>query len=364
MTQTNLQGLANTGVSVWSDQISRSMLDSGELARRIAQDAVTGVTSNPTIFANAIVETSDYDDELASLQGAGTEPGEIVKTLMASDLKRACDALAGIHRSSDGTDGFVSVEVSPTLADDVDATVAEARDWVKQIDRPNLLVKVPATPEGVPAIEQLTAEGISINITLIFSLPRYREVMNAYLSGLGRFTADGGDVSTVASVASFFVSRFDTEVDRRLEEIATEEATSLLGVTAVANARVAYGDYQEMFSTDRWRALEAKGARHQKPLWASTSTKNPDYDDLMYVTGLVAPGTVNTMPLDTIDAYQDHGDPSPEPFGEADIAAARGDLQRLQDVGVDYADVVLTLEEEGVDKFAKSWHQLLDRVAG
>lgn len=364
MTQSNLQGLANTGVSVWSDQISRSMLDSGELARRIAEDSVTGVTSNPTIFANAIVETSDYDDELASLQSAGTEPKEIVKTLMARDLSRACDQLLGVHQATNGTDGHVSVEVSPTLANDTGATIVEARDWAKQISKPNLLIKVPATPEGVPAIEQLTAEGISINITLIFSLERYAEVMNAYLSGLETFQAAGGDISSVASVASFFVSRFDSEVDRRLEEIGDDEALSLRGVTAIANARAAYGEYLKVFGSDRYRALEAAGARPQKPLWASTSTKNPDYDDLMYVSGLVAPGTVNTMPLGTIDGYQDHGDPSPEPFGETDIAAALVDLQRLQDVGVDYADVVLTLEEEGVDKFIASWKQLLDRVSG
>lgn len=364
MTQSNLEGLAKAGVSVWSDQISRSMLDSGELARRIDQDAVTGVTSNPTIFANAIVETSDYDDELASLQSAGTEPEEIVKTLMARDLSRACDQLLGVHQATNGTDGHVSVEVSPTLANDTDATILEARDWAKQISKPNLLIKVPATPEGIPAIEQLTAEGISINITLIFSLERYAEVMNAYLSGLETFDAAGGDVSTVASVASFFVSRFDSEVDRRLEEIGDDEALALLGVTAVANARAAYGEYVKVFSSDRYRDLEAAGARPQKPLWASTSTKNPDYDDLLYVTGLVAPGTVNTMPLDTIDAYQDHGDPSPVPFDAADIAAALVDLQRLQEAGVDYQDVVLTLEEEGVNKFIASWQQLLDRVAG
>jgi transaldolase len=338
------------------------MLDSGELQRRIDQDAVTGVTSNPSIFAKAITGSDTYDDEIAQLKSAGTPTEEIVKSLMATDLTRACDVLAQIHQRTSGTDGHVSVEVSPTLASDTEATVSEARDWVKQIDRPNLLVKVPATPEGIPAIEQLTAEGISINITLIFSLPRYREVMNAYLTGLERFNADGGDVSGVASVASFFVSRFDSEVDRRLEEIATEEADSLLGVTAVANARVAYGDYLEVFSSERWARLEAIGARPQKPLWASTSTKNPAYSDLLYVEELVAPGTVNTMPLETIDAYQDHGSLNPKPFGDGEMAQALIDLARLQDVGVDYADVVQTLEDEGVEKFTNSWNELLEDI--
>ncbi len=362
MTHSNLHGLSAAGVSVWSDQISREMLDSGELQRRIDEDAVTGVTSNPSIFAKAITESDTYDDHIADLKSAGTPTEEIVKSLMAADLTRACDALADVHQRTLGTDGHVSVEVSPTLASDTEATIAEARDWVKQIDRPNLLVKVPATPEGIPAIEQLTAEGVSINITLIFSLPRYREVMNAYITGLERFAADGGDVSQVASVASFFVSRFDSEVDERLAELETEEADSLLGVTAVANARVAYGDYLELFSSERWKKLEAIGARPQKPLWASTSTKNPAYSDLLYVEDLVAPGTVNTMPLETIDAYQDHGNPIPQAFTEHDIERARLDLARLQDVGVDYADVVQTLEDEGVEKFTQAWNELLQDV--
>ncbi len=362
MTQTNLHGLAEAGVSIWSDQISREMLDSGELHRRIDEDFVTGVTSNPSIFAEAITGSDTYDNEITELKAAGTPTEEIVKSLMAADLMRACDALAPVHQRTKGTDGHVSVEVSPTLASDTEATVAEARDWVKQIDRPNLLVKVPATLAGIPAIEQLTAEGISINITLIFSLPRYREVMNAYLTGLERYASDGGDVSQVASVASFFVSRFDTEVDGRLEKIENEAADSLLGITAVANARVAYGDYLAVFSSERWTKLETMGARHQKPLWASTSTKNPAYNDLLYVEDLVAPGTVNTMPLETIDAYQDHGDPSPEAFADQDIENARLDLVRLQDVGIDYADVVQTLEDEGVEKFIQAWNELLQDV--
>ncbi|MFV1961484.1 MAG: transaldolase, partial [Acidimicrobiia bacterium] len=296
MTNSNLHGLAAAGVSVWSDQISKAMLDSGELARRVEQDAVSGVTSNPTIFAGAIVGSDDYTARLQDLKSDDTPTEEIVKSLMGDDIKRACDVLADIHLSTEGRDGFVSVEVSPTLAADTEATVAEARDWVKQINRPNLLVKVPATPEGVPAIRRLIGEGISVNVTLIFSLRRYAEVIDAYLSGLDQFNQAGGDLSTVASVASFFVSRFDSEVDKRLDSLNSTRAQALKGVTAVANARVAYGQFINEFGSTRYGMLAGKGARPQKPLWASTSTKNPAYSDLLYVEGLVAASTVNTMP--------------------------------------------------------------------
>lgn len=363
MTTSRIHGLATTGVSVWSDQISRAMLDSGDLALRVERDAVTGVTSNPTIFAGAVVGSSDYDEQLHDLKSAGVPTEEIVKNLMSADIQRACDQLLGVFHGTGGGDGFVSVEVSPTLAGDSEATVAEARDWVKQISRPNLLVKVPATPEGVPAIRALTGEGISVNVTLIFSLQRYAEVVDAYLSGLEDFRAAGGDLSTIASVASFFVSRFDSEVDPRLEALGTDEALALRGVTAVANARVAYGMFQDWFESDRFRSLASDGAWQQRPLWASTSTKNPAYPDLLYVESLVAPDTVNTMPLATIDAYQDHGDPSPAPFTEADIQAARQDLDRLGAVGIDYDDVVRVLEYEGVEKFTKSWLELLEKVS-
>ena len=362
MPKSNLHGLANTGVSVWSDQISRSMLDSGELARRIEEDAVSGVTSNPTIFAKAIVGSSDYDEQLRELKSAGTPTEEIVKTMMADDIMRGCDVLSVVHKEAKGMDGFVSVEVSPLLADETDATVAEARDWVKQINRPNLLVKVPATPEGIPAIRRLIGEGISINVTLIFSLQRYEEVMDAYLSGLEDFVGTGGDPGSVASVASFFVSRFDTEVDQRLKAIGTDEALGLRGTTAVANARVAYGRFLDTFNSARFEDLAAQGAHPQRPLWASTSAKNPDYDDLLYVEKLVVPRTVNTMPLETIDAYQDHGNPNPSPFDADDIEEARRTLDRMAAVGVDYDDVVQTLEDQGVEKFAASWRELLEGV--
>ena len=358
----NLHGLAAAGVSVWSDQISRRMLDSGELARRVEEDAVTGVTSNPTIFANAIGGSDDYKGNLDDLRSTGMSTEEIVKNLMAEDIKAACDVLGPVHTARGGRDGFVSVEVSPSLAGDTGATVAEARDWVKQIDRENLLVKVPATAEGVPAIRALIAEGISINVTLIFSLERYGQVMNAYMDGLEELAAVGGDLSTVASVASFFVSRFDSEVDRRLDEVGSKDAHDLKGHLAVANARAAYGLFLEEFSGPRFQALSDQGARPQKPLWASTSTKNPAYSDLLYVESLVATDTVNTLPLETIDAYQDHGEPEPASFDAVDIVRANDQLDRLADLDIDYDDVVDTLEREGVDKFTASWDELIEKV--
>jgi len=360
----NLHGLTAAGVSVWSDQISRNMLDGGELALRIERDAVTGVTSNPTIFARAITESDDYTEQLDDLKSGGVPTEDIAKSLMVSDIIRACDVLMPVHQASAGRDGFVSVEVSPTLANDTEATVAEARDWVKQVNRANLLVKVPGTPDGIPAIRRLIGEGLSVNVTLIFSLDRYREVMDAYMSGLEDLHSVGGDLSTITSVASFFVSRFDSEVDPRLEEIGSADALELRGKTAIANARDAYGLFLEEFSSRRFEELSDQGGRPQKPLWASTSTKNPAYSDLMYVEGLVARDTVNTMPLETIDAFRDHGDPEPPDFDAVDIVRANDLLDRLEAVGVDYDDVVATLEREGVEKFTASWLEVLERVDG
>ncbi len=356
-----LEQVAIAGQSVWSDQISRAMLESDELRRRIDEDAVTGVTSNPSIFAKAIVGASDYDGQLEEMKGRGTSAEEVIAALMTSDIQRACDVLAEVHRSTDGRDGYVSVEVTPTLAHDTEATVAEAREWVKRIDRPNLLVKVPATEAGLPAIRQLIGEGISINVTLIFSLERYRDVMESYLDGVERYIAIGGDPAKVASVASFFVSRMDVEVDRRLDEIGTGEAAGLAGKTAVANAQLAYEAFLETFGGERWQRLVAAGARIQRPLWASTSTKNPDYPDTLYVHELIAPHTVNTMPLETIDAYQDHG-PRPRTFGPEEIATAHSVIRSMGDVGVDYDDVMDVLETEGVDKFIASWNDLVADV--
>ena len=358
-----LHTLALAGQSIWADQISRAMLDSGELARRVRRQHITGVTSNPSIFAAAITRSDDYDREMARLIGEGADPDETYASLITRDITDACDVLGAVHRDSGGADGFVSVEVSPQLAADTPATVAEAREWVKRVSRPNLLVKVPATPEGIPAIRRLTGEGISVNVTLIFSLKRYREVMGAYLHGLEDFAAVGGRLREVASVASFFVSRVDTEVDRRLEEMGGPPELALRGKAAVANAQAAYGDFLSVFSGDRWNRLAAQGARIQRPLWASTSTKNRAYPDTLYVDTLVAPHTVNTLPLSTIEAYADHGSPRPSIFGPEEIALSRNLLAELEGVGIDYQDVVETLEDQGVRSFTKSFVELQSHIA-
>ena len=357
-----LHALAQAGQSIWADQISRGMLDSGELSRRVREQAITGVTSNPTIFAAAITKSSEYDREMTRLIRQGLDPAETYASLITRDITGACDVLGPVYSATRGADGFVSVEVSPELAADTPATVAEAREWVKRVSRPNLLVKVPATPEGVPAIRQLIGEGISVNVTLIFSLQRYREVMDAYLGGLEDFSAMGGNLREVASVASFFVSRVDTEVDRRLEDLGNPEARALQGKAAVANARAAYGEFLSAFSGDRWDRLAAQGGRIQRPLWASTSTKNPAYPDTLYVDNLVAPHTVNTLPLSTIEAYADHGSSRPSIFGPEEIALSRRFLAELEEAGVDYQDVVETLETEGVSKFADSFIELQSHI--
>lgn len=361
MAPSNLHLLRTAGVSPWSDQISRRMLTDGELARRIEEDAITGVTSNPSIFSKAIVGSDDYDTEVTEMAARGASADEIVGALMTADIQQGCDLLRPVYERTHGRDGFVSVEVTPTLAHDTEATIAEAREWWKRVDRPNLLVKVPATESGLPAIEKLIGEGISVNITLIFSLERYRAVMEAYLSGIETYISHGGDPTGVASVASFFVSRMDTEVDTRLEAIGTEPALALRGKTAVANARLAYRAFLDTFAGERWQSLVSAGARLQKPLWASTSAKNPDYPDTIYVDQLVAPHTVNTMPVETIEAYQDHG-PPPVAFGPEEMAEARATLDAMAEVGVDYDDVMDTLESEGVDKFTDSWDEVLADV--
>jgi transaldolase len=327
----------------------------------VLDDAITGVTSNPSIFAAAIMGSTDYDESIKELAARGASTVEIYTALVTTDIKAACDATRQVYNRSDGVDGYVSVEVSPDIAHDTEATVAEAREWVERIDRPNLLIKVPATPAGVPAIRRLIAEGISVNVTLIFALDRYREVMEAYLSGLEGFLNDNPNASRIASVASFFVSRVDTEVDKRLEAIGSG-ALALRGKAAIANARAAYGAFLETFAGDRWNALASSGARLQRPLWASTSTKNPAYSDVMYVEDLVADDTVNTIPLATIEAYQDHGDPDPNTFTTADIEDAVETLAKLGSVGIDYDDVVQVLEDEGVAKFANAYHELLDSI--
>ncbi len=362
MNTSPLHLLSVAGVSPWLDQISRAMLDDGDLARHVDEDAVRGVTSNPSIFAEAITGSSDYDEQVDELTSHGASAEEIIRTLMADDLRRACDVLADVYEQSDGRDGFVSVEVTPTLAHDTEASIAEARDWSKTIDRPNLLVKIPATEAGLPAIEQLIAEGISVNVTLIFSLERYRAVMAAHLAGLKRAQDDGLDLTRIASVGSFFISRMDVEVDQRLDDIGTSQATALKGTTAIANGRLAYEAFLETYRGDTWEGLAARGATVQRPLWASTSTKNPDYPDTQYVDAFVAPHTVNTMPLSTVEAYQDHGEP-PAAFGPTEMALAHRTLAEMEAVGVDYDDVMEVLETEGVDKFIAAWKDVVDDVA-
>jgi transaldolase len=361
MTLSPLHAVNLAGQSVWSDQISRSMLDAGDLERRIADDAITGVTSNPSIFAAAIASGSAYDDQMQELAERGADSKEIVAALMTSDIARACDVMRPVWERTDGRDGHVSVEVDPELAHETESTIAEAREWVKRIDRPNLLVKVPATRAGVPAVRALIAEGISINVTLIFSIERYLEVMDAYIDGLEAFHSTGGDVSKVASVASFFVSRVDSEVDKRLEAAGAHD---LRGVAAVANARVAYDEFLQKFRGARWEALAAKGARVQRPLWASTSTKNPEYRTTLYVDTLVAPHTVNTMPLETVDAYQQDGPATPPIVGPEETATARVMMRAIADAGVDMDDVFTQLETEGVSKFIDAWRASLADIEG
>lgn len=356
-----LHSLAALGQSVWLDSLSREMLDSGELSGYLAR-AVTGVTSNPTIFAKAVRSGDAYDDQVGEMVARGAHVDEIYTAVVTSDIKRACDVLEPVYRSTGGSDGFVSVEVSPELAHEAAPTVAEARDWVKRVSRPNLLIKVPATVEGIGAIEDLTAEGISVNVTLIFSIDRYRSVMEAYLGGLERFEQAGGDTGTVNSVASFFVSRFDTEVDARLETIGSSAALALRGRAAVANARVAYLDFLRTFSSERWYRLRRAGANVQRPLWASTSTKNPAYSDTLYIDTLVAPQTVNTLPESALTAYEEQGPEIPSVLGVNDLNDAVLVLEQVSSVGVDYREVAAELERQGVAGFVSSFRQMIGDI--
>jgi transaldolase len=354
MATTPLQQLAERGQSVWIDYLSRPFVLDGDLAG-LHREGITGVTSNPTIFQGAISEGDSYDDQIRELVEAGTtEPKEIFLALARDDIRNACDILRDAYDSTDGVDGRVSLEVDPNMAKDTQATIEEAHRLSEMVDRPNLFVKIPATKEGLPAIEQCIADGIPINVTLIFSLQRHREVAEAYVRGLERLDESGGDVSKVPSVASFFVSRVDTEADKRLD--AQDGPDELKGTLAIANAKLAYVTYQETFSGERWEKLEAKGAKKQRCLWASTSTKNPEYRDVLYVEELIGPDTVDTMPRETVEHFNDHGNVR-ESLTE-DVDGARATLQKFADAGIDYDDVVDTLEREGVEKFAKSFQEL------
>jgi transaldolase len=360
MAESRLHELSEHGQSVWIDYLSRDMLASGGLTRMMAQDAVVGVTSNPTIFQKAISHGDAYDEQLKELLGDESDAKEIFLALAVRDVEAALDTLAVVHERHP-EDGYVSLEVDPTLAYDPEATFAEAMRLHAWIDRPNLYVKIPATKPGLAAIEDCIAHGKSINVTLIFSLRRYREVVEAYLRGLERLVASGGDPAAVRSVASFFVSRVDTEADRRLAEIGGERALALRGKLAVANAKLAYEHYEEAFSGPRWEFLAGKGALSQRCLWASTSTKNPDYRDVLYVEELIGPQTVNTMPEETIRAFQDHGEVRGDTV-TLGLEEAHALLEQLAEVGVDVDDVTETLEVEGVQKFADSFAELLDGV--
>ncbi|HEX5800532.1 MAG TPA: transaldolase [Gaiellaceae bacterium] len=359
-TNSNLHELSELGQSVWIDSISREWLQEGFLEKLIREHAVVGVTSNPTIFQKSLSEGTWYDEQLRDVLAEESDPKEIFYRLAVQDIQGACDTLRRVWDGGGGQDGYVSMEVDPTLAYDREATIAEALRLHEWIDRPNLLVKIPATEPGLGAIEECIAQGRSINVTLIFSLDRYAAVAEAYLRGLERLVDAGGDPSTVASVASFFVSRVDTEADQRLEAIGSEEALALRGKLAVANAKLAYRRYGELFSGERWDALAQRGATPQRCLWASTSTKNPDYRDTVYVDELIGPETVNTMPLETIQAFQDHG--TIERTLDRDLDEAERVLADLARVGVEYDDVTETLEQEGVQKFADSFEELLEGI--
>ncbi|HEY3961435.1 MAG TPA: transaldolase [Gaiellaceae bacterium] len=357
MGKSPLHKVAERGQSVWFDTLSRDLVQSGELARMMKDDAVTGVTSNPTIFQKALSTGDAYDEQLKELLAETDDATEIFFRLALDDIAAACDVLRPAHDAAPW-DGFVSMEVLPTLAYDTEATFQQAM-WIhSEVDRPNLMVKIPATQAGLPAIEDSIARGKSINITLIFGLDRYKAVVEAYLRGLERLVAAGGDPSKVSSVASFFVSRVDTEADKRLEALGN---TKLQGKLAIANAKLAYEHFRETFKGPRWQYLASKGARPQGPLWASTSTKSPAYRDVMYVEELIGPGTVNTMPLETIEAFQDHGKVRGDTVMD-DLDGAKKVFKDLARAGVDYDDVVDTLEAEGVQKFSDSFEQLLDGI--
>jgi transaldolase len=358
MAKSRLHQVSELGQSIWIDFLSRQLLQSGELARMMKDDAVVGVTSNPTIFQKAISQGDAYDAQLREVLAEEDDAKEVFLRLAVQDVQNACELLRSVWDEGGGKDGYVSIEVDPNLAYDTEATIAEAQRLHELVDRQNCFVKIPATQPGLPAIEEMIARGRNINVTLTFSLQRYTEVVEAYLRGLERLVESGGDPSRVASVASFFVSRVDTEADRRLDEVGANE--ELKGKLAVANAKLAYQRYEHFFSGERWEALEAKGAAAQRCLWASTSTKNPAYRDVLYVEELIGPETVNTMPEETIRAFQDHGVVALTL--ERDLDEAQRVFDRIAEAGVDYDDVVAVLEREGVDKFADSFRELLDGV--
>ena len=358
-----LKALADAGVSIWLDDLSRERIETGNLADLVKNSFVVGVTTNPTIFASALSDGERYDDQVRELAAQGKDAEETIFSITTTDVRNACDVLKETFERTGGVDGRVSIEVSPALAHDEEATIASAKQLWKEVDRENLFIKIPATTEGGPAITDVLGEGISVNVTLIFGLDRYDAVMDAYLEGLEKAKANGKDLSKIHSVASFFVSRVDTEIDKRLDASGDPQAGNLKGLAAIANARLAYQAYEKKFAGERFAALKADGANTQRPLWASTGVKNSDYRDTMYVTDLVVANIVNTMPEKTMLAVADHG----EVLGDmvtTKYDEARQVMADLAKVGVDYDDVIATLEREGVDKFAASWDQLAETVKG
>ncbi len=360
MTTTATADLSAQGVSIWLDDLSRELVASGELARLVAERNVVGVTSNPTIFAAAFAHGDRYDEQFRALAARGASVEEAVFEATTDDVRAACDALRPVYDATGGRDGRASIEVDPRLAHQEDETVEAARALWKVVDRPNVMIKIPATIEGLPAITRVLAEGISVNVTLIFGLDRYRAVLDAWLAGLEGARANGKDLATIESVASFFVSRVDTEIDARLTASGADAA--LRGKAAVANARLAYQVFDQVMASPRWLALAEHGARPQRPLWASTGVKDPAYPDTLYVTDLVAPGTVNTMPGKTLEALADHGRVTGDTV-QAYYADAASVLERLAAAGISYDDVIGKLEREGVEKFEKSWAELLGTVS-
>jgi transaldolase len=361
-----LLDLESFGQSIWMDFISRRTISSGQLQRWIEEDGISGVTSNPSIFEKAIAESDDYDEFIRDLSLKGMSSEEIFRSLTVEDIQRVADLLRPTYDRTDGRDGFVSLEVSPTLAHDTTGTIEEARELWARVNRPNAMIKVPATSEGIPAIRKLIGEGINVNITLLFGLPRYREVVDAYLSGLEILAASGKPLKPVASVASFFLSRIDTLIDPVLEENIEADnshagiAARLRGQAAIASAKIAYEIYKEIFTSDRFARLANKGARTQKLLWASTSTKNPAYKDTKYVDALIGPDTINTVPVETLNAYRDHG--RPEQSLDQEVHRAYHLLDELSSVGIDLDVITQQLEDEGVKKFIAAYDQLMDSI--
>ncbi|AGL15677.1 transaldolase [Actinoplanes sp. N902-109] len=356
-----LAELSAQGVAVWLDDLSRVRLQTGSLAKMLTEQHVAGVTTNPSIFAKALADASAYDDQLKDLAAQGVTVEEAIRLLTSFDVRWAADVLRPQYDESAGVDGRVSIEVDPRSAHDTAKTAAEARTLWWLVNRENLYIKIPATEAGLPAITETLAHGISVNVTLIFSLERYKAVMDAFFAGIEQAKENGHDLSKIGSVASFFVSRVDTEIDKRLDKIGSDDAKALKGKAAVANAQLAYQAYEEKFSSDRWKALESAGAKPQRPLWASTGTKNPDYKDTIYVEELIAPGTVNTMPESVIKAYEDHGETRGDTV-TGSYAAAQKVMDDVAAAGVDLTDVFKVLEDEGVEKFEASWAELLEDV--